>query len=66
MGVTNTIQIRKSANITYEFTVKTELSLASPDEDIYTRITTVSPIYVLNNKTNYTILITQDDCHDDY
>lgn len=21
---------------------------------------------MLNNKTNYTILITQDDCHDDY
>lgn len=49
----------------YEFTLKTELSRACPDEhDIETKVTTISPCYVLHNKTAKTILITQEDCLD--
>jgi hypothetical protein len=65
-GVTNTIQIRlKEGQGIHEFTLKTELSRACPEEnDIFTKVTTISPCYVLHNKTNKTILVTQEECLD--
>jgi len=58
MAVTNNIQIRRDARSIYEFTVKTELSLACSDDEIYTKVTIISPTNVLNNKTKRTILVT--------
>jgi SHR-binding domain of vacuolar-sorting associated protein 13 len=57
-GFTDTIQIqRKDQKQFHEFTVKTEMSRACADEDIYTKVTTISPCYVLHNKTSKTIMI---------
>lgn len=57
-AVTNTIMIKKEGFSFYEFTVKTELSLACNEKELYTKVTTISPCYVLYNKTRKTILIT--------
>ena len=34
------------------------------DGDLFTKVTTISPCFVLHNKTRKTILITQEDCLD--
>ena len=43
----------------YEFGYKTDVYLANNSEFIYTRITTISPLYVVANLTNSTILFAQ-------
>ena len=59
-GVTNTIQIKlNQGQGLHEFTLNTELCRACPEEsDLYTKVTTISPCYVLLNKTSKTLLIT--------
>ena len=59
-GVTNTLQIKlKEGEGLHEFTLKTELSRACPEEsEIFTKVTTISPCYVLHNKTSKTLLVT--------
>lgn len=64
-GVTNTVSVRKSKFSFYEFKVKTELSLACSDEEIYSKVTTISPCYVFFNKTKKSLIVRQDDSLDD-
>lgn len=41
----------------YEFAYQTEIFLASKDEYAYTKITTLTPLYVVVNKTSRELLI---------
>jgi hypothetical protein len=41
----------------YEFAYQTEIFLASKDEYAYTKITTLTPLYVVVNKTSRDLLI---------
>lgn len=39
--------------------------ISAPDDELYTKVTTISPCYVLHNKSSKTILIKQDEVYDD-
>ena len=60
------LTLKNRFNEIHEFTVKTELSSACKGSSLYSRVTTISPLYVLVNRTTFPIIITQgnDDTHE--
>ena len=49
-------------NERYEYSYSTEVYLATPDDYIYTKITTISPLYVIVNKTKGILVVSQEGC----
>lgn len=60
IGAANQFQIANQDNEMHALTVRTELSLTSPNEEFYTKVTTISPQFVLVNKTTCSMLVAQE------
>ena len=59
VGISNRISIMKDRETNYEFILNTTYSLVSPTDTIYSKITTINPLYVICNKTKKLLLVAQ-------
>jgi len=57
VGISNRISIMKDKETTYDFILNTTYSLVSPTDEIFTKITTINPLYVICNKTKKLLLV---------
>lgn len=58
-GTRDKFQLQRK-NMLYEFGYATQMYLANRDEFIYTKVTTISPLFILVNCTQSTILFAQE------
>lgn len=66
VGISNKINIMKQKNQHFDFILNTTYSLVTPTDDIYIKITTINPQYIIINQTKILMLVAQKGFQDKY
>ena len=66
VGISNKISIMKQQNQHFDFILNTTYSLVTPTDDIYIKITTINPQYIIVNQTKMVMLTAQKGFQDKF
>lgn len=66
VGISNKVSIMKQKNQHLDFILNTTYSLVTPTDDIYIKITTINPQYIIVNQTKMVMLVAQKGFQDKF
>lgn len=66
VGISNKVSIMRKKHQYFDFILNTTYSLVTPIDDIYIKVTTINPQYIIVNETGMVILIAQKGFQDKY